>query len=935
MTHVVALENPDAVRPALTGGKGANLALLIQAGFPVPEGFVVTTGAYADFLEATGMSAEINRVLAGLDTEDAAAVEVATSTIRDLITKATMTPSMAKEISDSYEALGERSYVAVRSSGTAEDLTGASFAGLHDTYLDVRGADQVVVAVQRCWASLWTSRATSYRSNKGFDSAMVGIAVVVQEMVESEVSGVMFTGNPMNTATDELLVNSCWGLGESVVGGITTPDQYVAKWTDLRVTEHTLGGKEMQVVRNPETGVGTVVEEVPAERRALFSLTDEQVSDLAEIGRAVTEHYEGLPQDIEWAYTDGQFILLQSRPISGVEFSWDCDVDGSSRAQPVEEDGEYWTRAWVDEAWTGAITPLFYSVRSASWVVARDAAHRLWGQADLSDMRYFKFYKGEAYSNLRYEQAYNQRTMPPPFRTAEVWEHMPSDWLQETMSKPFSYLDYAKLYTRLNFARPERDRLWGWMKHNFKHYFEGTERGPEYAAGLPDAKLRKLSDTGLRQYVDRMVRHEDQYNSDWWTPCFIYLRDMTCLLKVVLDKWYTGDNPTVFIDLLTGVSERTPALVESHTLWSLAQQIHKSQTLEDALRHKDAAEFFADCESSEEGRAFLSDYQEFLQVSGHRGHTDRDVFFPRRSEDPVIDANALRGYLDLDRDPQDREHETAARRVAVIAEAVDNIRASSMGALKAEAFKILIDWMEKFIVIRDTERNFIDRSTFTLRRAFLEANRRLVARGLVDSDDDVWFLTMDELWSLLGAKTHTPLTRAKIEGRKRDHQRFNNREWTPPKYLRGYQPVDLDAPAILDGDGVLRGIGTSSGLVTGTARIVKSLNEIARLNKHEILICNATDPGWTSAFNIIDGIVTETGGALAHAACLAREYGLPAAQISSAMQLIHDGATITVDGGNGTVTIVDAPDNPDTPDRLDTLDGATAINAREAELVAG
>lgn len=908
MARVIPLDHPSAVRHDLVGGKGANLARLTQAGFTVPAGFAVTTDVYRDFLRSSGVGDEIDRLLAGLDATDPDGLEAGTAGIRELIVGGAVADEVAGEITAAYAGLGSERRVAVRSSGTAEDLAGASFAGLHESFLDVRGDDEVVAAVRRCWASLWTSRATAYRATKDFDSTGVGIAVVVQVMVDSEVSGVLFTGNPINTATDELLINSSWGLGEAIVGGITTPDQYVVKWTDLRITERTLGGKEVQVVRNPETGLGTVTEEVPGDRRAALTLSDEQVSDLAELGRSVAQHYDGLPQDIEWAYADGGFVLLQSRPITGVEFSWDCDVDGSSRAQPAEEDGEYWTRAWVDEVWTGAITPLFYSVRAPSWVVARDAAHRLWGQADLSDMRYFKFYKGEAYSNLRYELEYNERTMPPPFRTAGVWDHLPGDWSREFANKPFSYLDYAKLYARLNFARPRRDRLWGWMKHNSSHYFNGTERGPAYAAGLPDEKVSKLSDAGLKQYVDRMVRHEDQYNSDWWTPCFIYLRDMTCLLKVVLDKWYTGDNPSVFIDLLTGVSERTPALIESHTLWTLAQRIRRSDTLSAAFAGADPRAFFAECANSDDGRAFLADYREFLQVSGHRGHTDRDVFFPRRSEDSGIDYNALRGYLDLDRDPEVREQETAARRAAVIQDVVDNIRPTALGALKIEAFKILMDWTEKFIVIRDTERNFIDRSTFTLRRAFLEVNRRLITRGLVESENDIWFLTMEELWPLLGGHANSALTRAKIAGRMRDHERFNNREWTPPKYLRGYQPVDLDAPAIVDEDGVLSGIGTSSGSITGTARIIKSLGEIGRLNKHEILVCNATDPGWTSAFNIIDGIVTETGGALAHAACLAREYGLPAAQIAGAMQRIPDGATITVDGGGGRVTIVEQPE---------------------------
>jgi rifampicin phosphotransferase len=914
----MALAEPRATEHSVTGGKGANLAKMIAAGFAVPAGFAVTTRAYRTFLSETGLEKEIDRILERLDTSDRDALEATTAEIRGMIIEAEAPKGLTSEISAAYEGLGDAARVAVRSSGTAEDLEGASFAGLHETYLDIHGGEAVLAAVQRCWASLWTARATAYRADKGFDSGTVGIAVVVQEMINAELSGVMFTGNPLNTATDELLINSSWGLGEAIVGGITTPDQYVVKSTDLRIRDQTLGTKEVEIVREPAGGTRT--QDVATDRRERFTLADEQVQELAELGRAVAEYYSGLPQDIEWAYAAGEFFVLQSRPITGVEFSWDAEVDASSLGHPRAEDDDYWTRAWVDEAWTGAITPLFYSVRAPSWEISRDTALLLWGEHDLRDIRFFRFYKGEAYSNLRYERLVTEKTMPPPFRKLGVWDHMPVEWMEETLKEPFSYADYLKLYSRLNLVRPQRDRAFGWFAHNKQTYFEGKERGPKYADGASPAKLRKLSDAGLKLYVEQYVRHEDVYNADFWTGCFVYLRDATCLLKLMLDKWYTGENPAVFTDLLSGTNQRTPALEESHTLWRLAQRIRESEVLSAAFAENEAGDFFAACADSDDGREFLADYQEFLQVSGHRGHQDRDTFFPRRSEDPSIDYNALKGYIDLDRDPEDRERETLARRKAAIQDVVENIRPTAFGWAKVEAFRVLMEWWDRFIVVRDTERNFIDRSTFALRRAFLEVGRRLVQRGLVDTEDDVWFVTVEELWPLLAGTTNMPLTRTKIAARKRDHQRFNSREWAPPKYLHGYEPVDLDAPATEDVEGAFRGIGTSSGTVTGTARIVKGLSEIGRVKKHEILLCNATDPGWTAVFNVIDGIVTETGGALSHASCLAREYGLPAAQLPNAMQLIPDGATITVDGGSGRIEIVDTGPASERGD----VDGASA-----------
>ncbi|GAA5176193.1 hypothetical protein GCM10023321_83940 [Pseudonocardia eucalypti] len=240
----------------------------------------------------------------------------------------------------------------------------------------------------------------------------------------------------------------------------------------------------------------------------------------------------------------------------------------------------------------------------------------------------------------------------------------------------------------------------------------------------------------------------------------------------------------------------------------------------------------------------------------------------------------------------------------VLQEVCERLRRGPLGALRAEAVKIVVDWIQRFIVFRDTERNCVDRSTFTIKRCFLEANRRLTERGLVETDRDFWFLTVDELWTLLETGTATRLTRAKITARMRDWDRFHAKEVQMPMYLHKGQPVDLDQ-AEDDGaqDGVLRGSGTSSGVVTGAACVVRSLAELGRLRKGQILVCNSTDPGWAAAFNIISGIVTETGGPLAHAACLAREYGMPSAQVRNAVTLIPDGATITVDGVTGRVTI--------------------------------
>jgi phosphoenolpyruvate synthase/pyruvate phosphate dikinase len=305
--------------------------------------------------------------------DDADDLEAKTAKIRSLVMETPLASEMNASITKHYNSLGDSVYVAVRSSGTAEDLAEASFAGLHDTLLDIRGPEEVIDAIRECWASLWSARAVSYRNRNGFKHADVELAVVIQRMVSSEASGVLFTGNPLTTATDEVLINSSWGLGEAVVSGIITPDNFILKMADiLRVREKVLGAKELQIRRDSTKSQGTITESNSEAAQAQFSLTDEQALKLARLGLRVQEHYDGFPQDIEWGFEDGKFYLLQSRPITGVEFSWDADVDDWQMFP--EQDNTTFTRSLADENWTGAISPLMYSWRGYSWAQGHEVS---------------------------------------------------------------------------------------------------------------------------------------------------------------------------------------------------------------------------------------------------------------------------------------------------------------------------------------------------------------------------------------------------------------------------------------------------------------------------------------------------------------------------------------------------------------------------------
>jgi pyruvate, water dikinase len=298
------------------GGKGAALSELIEAGFPVPDGFVVTADGYRHYAAATGIGDRIADALGKLDASDAAAVRHATELISGLVREMGLPDDIKGEISAAYNELTTTmgSHSAVRSSAISEDGAASSFAGLYESYLNMVGENEVVDAVHRCYVSLWSERAVSYRAGRtdGADEAM---AVVVMKLVPSETSGIAFTAHPVTGSLDQVIINASFGLGEAIVSGRVTPDSFLVQKGSFTILEREIYAKELAIFPHSEGGGGTIEEHLPPERQRAPSLTDEQASDVARLAARVEEHY-GAPQDIEWGLYDGQLYLLQSRPIT-------------------------------------------------------------------------------------------------------------------------------------------------------------------------------------------------------------------------------------------------------------------------------------------------------------------------------------------------------------------------------------------------------------------------------------------------------------------------------------------------------------------------------------------------------------------------------------------------------------------------------------------
>jgi pyruvate,water dikinase len=331
------LRELSAADVAYAGGKGANLGEMIRAGMPVPPGFVVGAPAYAAFRDESGLREELAALLGELDVDDTAALQAAAKAARELVEKTEVPAGIVSAIEAEYGSLDDalEQPVAVRSSATAEDTASASFAGMNETLLNVRGLGDVVDAVRACWSSLFGSRSMYYRAKRGFDLVLMDIAVVVQAQIEAAASGVMFTVNPATGARDELVIEGSLGLGEAVVSGSVSPDRFVVRKADLEILARDIAAKEIAI--EPLPGGGTREVPLAGEASRAPAITDPQAVEIAGYGRALEEHY-GAPQDTEWAIdADGKVWMLQSRPVTTLAGD---EAPTAPQAEAAAPDGE-------------------------------------------------------------------------------------------------------------------------------------------------------------------------------------------------------------------------------------------------------------------------------------------------------------------------------------------------------------------------------------------------------------------------------------------------------------------------------------------------------------------------------------------------------------------------------------------------------------------
>lgn len=840
---------------AWAGGKAVGLADLAAAGLPVPDGFVVPAPSLSGWLAAAGLAAA--GAAAAVDPDGAAR-------FRERLRATPVPEPLAAAWRQAARPLG--SALAVRSSGAAEDGRVRSFAGQHDSLLGV-APDRVPDAVRDCLASAWSERAVRYRVHAGEPPGLPAIAVVVQRLVEPVVSGVLFTVNPATGSWREMVVEAVFGLGEGLVSGVVAPHAFVvrrprdglprglrrlAERVRLQVVQEDLPELPEEVVPGPG---GAVRRAVSAERRAARTLTASEVRRLCRLGLAA-ERVVGGPCDVEWVRDGtGAFQLVQARPVTAAAVPRDRAV--------------LYTRRFVGERWSEPATPLGWSVIAPilTWFVSYPETERrlLGGGAP------FRLYEGWPYVNTTIFRhlAFKLPGAPPPSFMTEL---LPAEE-EEAFRRRFAVAPDAAVYASI-LKTTFDERRWRRFRWN---PFTNPDHWDAYCDRLAAFLDAPRPTTDAAGHLARVDDHLAQIRE--------YVGIHLCSLLFANLSWQLLDGA-----LAQHVPDGHAALRDA-----LAVCPSGNLTVETnrALRALARAATPADLEALRSGRAsgaFADALAGFLARFGHRSDASWELMALRWRDHPealVPLLLAQRGGLD----PVEQETRQEERH----REALRRVREALAGRPALFVVELLVRYTRRYLLLRENQRFWFDRLLLSTQDELRAVARSLVARGRLEREDLVAFVTLTELRDLVRGPVDGLSARA--EARRRTWER--QRTGSPPVFLRGDDPV-VGAEA----GPRLAGLGISPGRRRGVVRVLRSLADGAHLQPGEVLVARAVDPAWTPLFLTAGAVVLELGSMLSHGAVVAREYGLPAVvNVEAATSRLLDGREVTVDGTRGVVFV--------------------------------
>ncbi len=865
--YVLNLRAVDEKQVAVAGGKGAQLGALSRIeGIRVPDGFCVTTDAFRRILAETPSIDDRLDQLSRVGPDDREAIRTLSAQLRRAIEGVAVPDDLAAEITRALARCGEQAAYAVRSSATAEDLPTASFAGQQDTYLNVVGPAAILRHVSRCWASLFTERAVTYRRRHGIDHRAVHMAVVVQRMVFPQAAGVLFTADPVTGNRKIATVDAGFGLGEALVSGLVNPDVFTVRHGD--VVARTVAVKRRAVHALPAGGVQEVAVDPQQQERP--ALTDAQAVRLVRLGRRIEAHF-GRPQDIEWCLVDDGFRIVQSRPITTLF--------------PVPEAGDQGNRVYVSvghgQMMTDPLKPLGLSVwQLTAMVPMHEAGGRLFvdvtphlaspaSRAGLLDV----MGRGDPLVRDALETVLERDDFIPSLPDAGPGAPPAGGASAPVETDPALVTELIER-SRVSLSALERDIR--------------TKTGPALFDFLLDAfeeHKRVLGDPLSLQVITAGME------ATWW-------------LNDKLWEWLGEKNAA---DTLTLSAPGNVTSEMGLALLDVADVIRPRPEVVAFLRDVEDEGFpdegFLDELAKRTGGAGARDALEaYLDRYGMRCVGEIDMTRPRWRERPTTLVPVLLDHVgNFDPGAAGRRFAQGRQRAQQKEqEVLSRLRALPDGDRRAHETQRMIHRVRTFIGYREYPKYDIVSRYFVYKQALLREAERLVRADVLPEREDVFYLTFRELHDVVRSnQVDHRLVRQRKDAFRSYHA------LTPPRVLTSdgeavtgaYRRDDVPAGALI-------GLPVSAGTVEGRARVVVDMAR-ADLETGDILVTAFTDPSWSPLFVGIAGLVTEVGGLMTHGAVIAREYGLPAVVgVEQATRLIRDGQRVRVHGTDGYVEIL-------------------------------
>ncbi|MFJ1120300.1 phosphoenolpyruvate synthase [Bacillus thuringiensis] len=866
-SFVLDFQEIEKTQLFLVGGKGLNLGELSNIqGIQVPEGFCVTTVGYEQVIGKNGAFQTLLNQLAMLKIEERDRIGEISKQIREVIMAVEIPVDVVESVAHYLSHFGDEHAYAVRSSATAEDLPYASFAGQQDTYLNVIGKENILQHIKKCWASLFTDRAVIYRMQNGFDHNQVSICVVIQKMVFPEASGILFTADPITSNRKVLSIDASFGLGEALVSGLVSADNYKVK--EDEIVEKVIATKKLAIYGRKEGG--TERKKIAPNQQKFQTLTEQQILQLARIGRQI-EAYFGCPQDIEWCLVDDTFYIVQSRPITTL--------------YPIPEvnDGENHVYISVghQQMMTDAMKPLglsFFLLTTSAPMCK--AGGRLFVDA-------------------------TQRLASPASR----------DYLINTLGKSDPLIRDA-LTTVIE-------------RENFIKLLSDDEKEKDLSKNVPPASSQQQPENDP-EIITNLIKNSElsieelkrnmQTKSGVDVLDFI-LEDIQQLKKVLFNSQsiaiiMAGMNASSWINekMEQWLGEKNAADVLSQSvqhnitsemglaLLDVADVIRPYLEVIAYLQHVEDDSFLDELIQFKGGEKVRDAIDAFLNKYGMRCSGEIDITKTRWSEQPATIIPMILNHIrDFEYGASKRKFEEGLQEaLKKEKELLERLQHLPDGEQKVEETKRMICNLRNFIGYREYPKYGMIHRYFIYKQALLKEAEKLVQNNVLDEIEDIYYLTFEELHEVVRTNK---LDYKIIHKQKNAYKLYE--KLTPPRVITSdgeiitgkYKRENLPAEAIV-------GLPVSSGVVEGRARVILNMED-ANLEDGDILVTAFTDPGWTPLFVSIKGLVTEVGGLMTHGAVIAREYGLPAVVgVENATKLIKDGQRIRVHGTEGYIEVL-------------------------------